>query len=201
MPGKFGYCNNKNVRSGGEANGGSLRMIRNGCRIERDLGGRESSILKQDERKKLLRDMHPPTFRPPLSAINIIPKTPKKMISGSVYSRKNTSWARPPALENYLNDMKRCRTSLRAATSDGDTDLKWFGMTLWALQGSWTCRNHRNIDGWSQVGFFDGNLSARGFLEGQNWQLASQPVLRSFQRRHRRSYRGSWERRLMSHKE
>ena len=35
--------------------------------IERHLGGRESSILKQDERKKLLRDMPPPTFRPPLS--------------------------------------------------------------------------------------------------------------------------------------
>jgi hypothetical protein len=33
--------------------------------IERHLGGRESSILKQDERKKLLRDMPPPTFRPP----------------------------------------------------------------------------------------------------------------------------------------
>ena len=32
MPGKFGYWNNKNVRSGGEANGGSLRMKRNGCR-------------------------------------------------------------------------------------------------------------------------------------------------------------------------
>ena len=32
MPGKFGYCNNENVRSGGEANGGSLRMKRNGCR-------------------------------------------------------------------------------------------------------------------------------------------------------------------------
>ena len=49
------------------------------------------------------------------------------MISGSVYSRKNASWARPPALENYLNDMKRCRTSLRAATSDGDTDLNGLG--------------------------------------------------------------------------
>jgi len=36
--------------------------------IERHLGGRESSILKQDERKKLLRDMPPPTFRPPLSS-------------------------------------------------------------------------------------------------------------------------------------
>ena len=33
--------------------------------IETHLGGRESSILKQDERKKLLRDMPPPTFRPP----------------------------------------------------------------------------------------------------------------------------------------
>ena len=33
--------------------------------IERHRGGRESSILKQDERKKLLRDMPPPTFRPP----------------------------------------------------------------------------------------------------------------------------------------
>ena len=33
--------------------------------IERHLGGRESSILKQDEHKKLLRDMPPPTFRPP----------------------------------------------------------------------------------------------------------------------------------------
>jgi len=33
--------------------------------IERHLGGRESSILKQDERKKLLRDMPPPTSRPP----------------------------------------------------------------------------------------------------------------------------------------
>ena len=33
--------------------------------IERHLGGRESSILKQDERKKLLRDMPPPTFCPP----------------------------------------------------------------------------------------------------------------------------------------
>ena len=31
--------------------------------IERHLGGRESSILKQDERKKLLRDM-PPTYLP-----------------------------------------------------------------------------------------------------------------------------------------
>ena len=37
--------------------------------IETHLGGRESSILKQDERKKLLRDMPPPTFRPPLSSI------------------------------------------------------------------------------------------------------------------------------------
>ena len=36
--------------------------------IERHLGGRESSILTQDERKKLLRDMPPPTFRPPLSS-------------------------------------------------------------------------------------------------------------------------------------
>ena len=34
-------------------------------KIERHLGGTESSILKQDERKKLLRDMPPPTFRPP----------------------------------------------------------------------------------------------------------------------------------------
>ena len=33
--------------------------------IERHRGGRESSILKQDERKKLLRDMPSPTFRPP----------------------------------------------------------------------------------------------------------------------------------------
>jgi hypothetical protein len=33
-----------------------------------DVGGRESSILKQDERKKLFRDMPPPTFRPPLSS-------------------------------------------------------------------------------------------------------------------------------------
>ena len=32
MPGKFGYCNDKNIRSGGEANGGTLRMKRNGCR-------------------------------------------------------------------------------------------------------------------------------------------------------------------------
>ena len=36
--------------------------------IERHLGGRESSILKQDERKKLLRDMPPPTFCPPFSS-------------------------------------------------------------------------------------------------------------------------------------
>ena len=33
--------------------------------IERHLGGRESSILKQDGHKKLLRDMPPPTFCPP----------------------------------------------------------------------------------------------------------------------------------------
>jgi len=36
--------------------------------IERHLRGRESSILKQDECKKLLRDMPPPTFRPPVSS-------------------------------------------------------------------------------------------------------------------------------------
>ena len=67
MPGKFGYCNNKNVRSGGEANGGkSTYEAKWTQEIERHLGGRESSILKQDERKKLLRDMPPPTFRPPL---------------------------------------------------------------------------------------------------------------------------------------
>ena len=34
MPGKFGYCNSKNVRSGGEASLGSLRMKRNWCRKE-----------------------------------------------------------------------------------------------------------------------------------------------------------------------
>ena len=39
--------------------------------IERHLGGRENSILKQDERKKTLRDMPPPTFRPPLSSITM----------------------------------------------------------------------------------------------------------------------------------
>ena len=39
--------------------------------IERHRGGRESSILKQDERKKLLRDMPSPTFRPPLSSTHV----------------------------------------------------------------------------------------------------------------------------------
>ena len=33
--------------------------------IERHLGGRESSILKQDEHKTMLREMPRPTFRPP----------------------------------------------------------------------------------------------------------------------------------------
>ena len=32
--GKFGYCNSKNVRSGGEANRGSLRMKEIDCRKE-----------------------------------------------------------------------------------------------------------------------------------------------------------------------
>jgi len=39
--------------------------------IERHLGGRESSILKQDEHKTMLRDMPRPTFRPPLSSTYI----------------------------------------------------------------------------------------------------------------------------------
>jgi len=72
MPAKFGYCNNKNVRSGGEANVGSLHETKWMQEIERHLGGRESSILKQDERKKLLRDMPPPTFRPPLSSTDVV---------------------------------------------------------------------------------------------------------------------------------
>jgi hypothetical protein len=57
------------------------------------------------------------------------------------------------------------------------------------------------MDGFKWVSSMETYQPARGFLEGQNWQLATQPVLRSFQRRHRRSYRGSWQRRLMSHKE
>ena len=38
MPGKFGYWNSRNVRGGG-ANGGSLRMKRNGCRKLRGTKG------------------------------------------------------------------------------------------------------------------------------------------------------------------
>ena len=56
MPGKFRYWNNKNVRSRGEARGGSLRMKRNGAGNWWAHRGKGSSILKQDERKKLLRD-------------------------------------------------------------------------------------------------------------------------------------------------
>ena len=59
MLGKFGYCNNKNIRSGGTYEAKWMQEI------ERHRGGRESSILKQDERKKLLRDMPSPTFHPP----------------------------------------------------------------------------------------------------------------------------------------
>ena len=39
---------------------------------EAPIGGREISILKQHERKKLLRDMPPPTFRPPLSSTDVV---------------------------------------------------------------------------------------------------------------------------------
>ena len=38
--GKFGYWNNKNIRSGGEAKGESLRMKRNGCRKLRGTEGK-----------------------------------------------------------------------------------------------------------------------------------------------------------------
>ena len=48
--------------------GKSTYEVKSMQEIERHLGGRESSILKQDERKKLLRDMPPPTFRPPSQA-------------------------------------------------------------------------------------------------------------------------------------
>ena len=51
MPGKFGYCNSKNARSGGEATGGTTYEAKWMQEIERHLGGRESSILRQDERK------------------------------------------------------------------------------------------------------------------------------------------------------
>ena len=40
MRGKFGYWNNKNIRSGGEANEESLRMKRNGCRKLRGTEGK-----------------------------------------------------------------------------------------------------------------------------------------------------------------
>ena len=52
MPGKFRYWNNENVRSGGGANGGKSTYEAKWMQeIDGQIGERESSILKQDERK------------------------------------------------------------------------------------------------------------------------------------------------------
>ena len=57
MHGKGGYWNNKNVRSGGEANGGKptykAKWIQE---VETHIKGRASYMLKQDERNMFFRD-------------------------------------------------------------------------------------------------------------------------------------------------
>ena len=73
--------------------------------IERHLGGRESSILKQDERKKLLRDMPPPTFRPPsqVSLMQRMPPMPSfSLTTRSLFQQTFSS----PGKDNFDNSLQ-----------------------------------------------------------------------------------------------